>query len=481
MSSVDNRELTGKLVAARKKNTAPSYKVTLGKSVDTLRSVQVDIAQLSTYLIGFPGSGKTTMLARLFLENQEHSKVLIDPMGKLSNEAILPNIKDPSRIIYFAPFEQRRRPLAFNPFDAGRVLDGNERDDLAGSLRSIFAHLWLDSFRNFPNMAMVIQNSLNLLVQFEGMTFLDMARLLIDKGFRLRLAPQIEDQSLRDFWLNHYSNDMGISTYNKINEFIQIGAVRRVLCQPKSSFYVDRVMNEGKTLIVNLGGLQDNATSLIGALFVSQVLAELKRRESIPTEKLKPFSLFVDEFDLFGSQAFETVISKCRQQKSSVVIAHQHWGQLTSRMQQSVLQAAYIVAFQVDSITAKGLKGEFGNRTDLINVARHHAWVRIIPTKTGTLPKVDLIKTNNVPVGDPKKSEAIKQLAWPLGRPAEEVEMEIATNYNAIKRYNVIREEPYETPEQIQPTRSQHVPRTQTNWPARFQHCPSVVFDSLGK
>jgi hypothetical protein len=475
-----NRELIDKLVAAREKRATPSYKVTLGKSVNSLRSLRVDIAQLSTYIIGMPDMGKSNLLANLFLENQDHSKILIDPQGKLSNELILPNIEDPTRVIYFAPYEQRKRPLGFNPFDLGYTPDEYEQDELAGSLRSIFAHLWLDSYRQYPQMAMVIQNALNLLVQFEGMTFLDMARVLIDKGYRTRLAGQVDDANLRDFWLRHYSNDMGISTYNKINEFVQIGVVRRSVCQRHSSFYLDRTMEQGKTIIVNLGGLPDNAANVLGALFVSRVLIELKRREPIPTEQLTPFAVFVDEFDRFGSQSFETIISKCRQQKSSVCIAHQHWGQLSRSMQQSVLQCAYLASFKVDAITAEGMKKEFGGGTDLVQVPRHHAFVRTIKKKTGSVPEVDLIRTRKVAEGNPNQPRAIKQAMWPLGRTAEEIEAEIAASYGLIRRYSVTHE-PVEEPEtQVQPAREKDLPRLEADWPARFRHRPSAVFDGVG-
>lgn len=478
---VNNKSLIQELRVARNKLGQPSYKVTLGKSVATLRSMRVDISQLSTYIVGMPDMGKSNLLARLFLENPHHSKILIDPQGKLTNELILPNIQDPSQVIYFAPYDQRGRPLAFNPFDLGKSPTKDDRDAWTGSLRSIFSHLWLDSYRNYPVMAMVFQNALNLLAHFEGMTFLDLARLLIDKGFRARLAYQIDDENLRDFWLKHYTPDMGISAYNKINEFVQIGIVRRVVCQRRSSFYLEEAMSQGKTVIVNLGGLQENATSLLGALFVSRVLAELIRREPIPTRKLTPFALFVDEFDQFGVHAFEIIISKCRQQKSSVCIAHQHSGQLNAGMKQSVLQSAYVVAFQVDPVTAKDITGVFQPQTDLVNVPRHHAWIRITGKKTGSVPEVDLIKTWPVSPGDPAMAEKIKHLMWPLGRSVEKVDAEIAESYKIIQRHNVTREETHASPEQIQPTGAKHLPRTQADWPARFRFRPSVVFDGLGK
>ncbi|MCZ7674008.1 MAG: hypothetical protein M5U34_46190 [Chloroflexi bacterium] len=104
---VSNKSLIQELKVAQNKLGQPSYKVTLGKSVATLRSMRVDISQLSTYIVGMPDMGKSNLLARLFLENPHHSKILIDPQGKLTNELILPNIKDPSQVIYFAPYEQR--------------------------------------------------------------------------------------------------------------------------------------------------------------------------------------------------------------------------------------------------------------------------------------------------------------------------------------------------------------------------------------
>jgi hypothetical protein len=447
-----------------------------------MRSLRVDIAQLSAYIVGMPDSGKSNLLANLFLENQDHSKILIDPQGKLTNELILPNIKDPSRVIYYAPFEQQDRPLGFNPFDLGKAPSRQARDALVGSLRSIFAHVWLDSFKEYPRMAMVIQNSLSLLVQFEGMTFLDMARLLIDKSYRTRLARQADDPWLRDFWLKHYSRDMGDSTYNKINEFIHIDAVRRSVCQPQSSFYLNEAMGEGKTIIVNLGGLQDNATDVLGALFVSRVLTEFIRREPIPTNQLTPFAVFVDEFDRFGKgQSFETIISKCRQQMAAVSVANQHWGQLSRSMQQTVMQAAYVISFQVDPKTAEGIQGVFGPQANLLGVPAHHAWVRITKTRTGSVPEVHLIKTKKAPKGDTTMAEEIKRSMRPLGRALEEVMDETTTSYDVIRRHVDNREEYNERQEEVQPQRKEELSRTQADWPARFRQRPSAVFDRVGE
>jgi hypothetical protein len=476
-----NRETIKKLIAARKKTAAPSYKVTLGKSVDTLRSVRVDIAQLSTYIVGMPDTGKSNLLARMFLENQDHSKILIDPQGKLTNEVVLPNIDDPSRVIYFAPWEQQNRPLGFNPFDLGKAPSKNERDALVGSLRSIFAHLWVDSFREYPRMAMVIQNSLRLLVQFEGMTFLDMARLLIDKTYRVRLAQQADDPWLRDFWLKHYSQDMSDPTYNKINDFVTISVVRRSVCQPRSSFYLNEAMAQGKTIIVNLGGLQDNATDVLGALFVSRVLSEFIRREPIPISQLTPFAVFVDEFDRYGKgRAFETIISKCRQNMASVCVAHQHWGQLSQSMEQTVTQAAYVVCFQVNPRTAQGIQGVFGPQANLLKVPVHHAWARTTKKKTGSVPEVNLIRTRKAPKGDPAKAEEVKRLMWPLGRPVDEIDADINASYDVICRYNVTKDA-FDGTQEVQPERGEELPRAQADWPAGFRNRPSAVFDRVGE
>jgi hypothetical protein len=440
----------------------------------------VDIAQLSIYILGKPDAGKSNLLARLFLENQDHSKILIDPMGKLTNEVVLPNIEDPTRIIYFAPFEQRRRPLGFNPFDLGKTPDADERQALAGRLSAIFAHLWTDSYRQYANMEMVITNTLNLLVQFEGMTFTDMGRVLIDKRFRTRLASQVKDESLRSYWLGYYRDDMGTSTYNKVNQFIQVGFVGRSICQRRSSFYLGQAMKEGKTIIINLVNLPEPSKALIGALFVSQVLSELNKREGIPTDELPPFGVFVDEFDMFGSRAFETIISKCRQQKGSVCIAHQHWGQLSQRMRHSVIQTAYQICFEVDAITADGLKKQFGSETDLSLLPKHHAQVRLSGTKTGSVPEIDLLKIRKAPDGDPRNAEAVKRAMWPLGRPLEEVNAEISGSTGVIPSAGVSSEH-FNEKQKVQPQREEELPRTQADWPARFRQRPSAVFDRVGE
>lgn len=416
-------------------NAQPRTRVTLGKSATSGRSIKVDIAELSIYIVGKPGTGKSTLQARLFLENQDHSKILIDPQGKMTKELILPKIKDPEGVIYFCPAEQWDRPLGFNPFDMGRFDTPFERDLLADNLQQIFAHLWVDSFKSYPNMAMVFRNALQVMVRIRGSTFLDMARFLIDKDFRQDKLKQIDDRDLYRFWTRHYTKDMGVSSYNKVDSFVSNATIRRIVCQRRSSFHLGEAMEEGRTILLDLGGLGENAANLLGGLVVSQVLSAIRRRMREPTESLKPFAIFVDEFQRFGGRAFETIITECRQQRSSVCIAHQYLGQLDHRMQKAVRQCAYLVCFEVDADTNRALREEFAPGPDLGHLPRFYAWVKIDSRKKGEPPKEEEVVTRKLEKGDLKAFAAINEMAKRrYGRPLRYFAGELDAELEEVQR-----------------------------------------------
>jgi hypothetical protein len=66
------------------------------------------------------------------------------------------------------------------------------------------------------------------------------------------------------------------------------------------------MMDEGGVLIVNLakGRLGEDATNLLGGIFVSTIgLAAMSRAEIAPSSR-RPFFLYVDEFQTFTTLAF---------------------------------------------------------------------------------------------------------------------------------------------------------------------------------
>ena len=93
---------------------------------------------------------------------------------------------------------------------------------------------------------------------------------------------------------------------------------------------------------------------------------------------------------------------------------------------------------------------------------------------------VNLIKTKKAPAGNLAVAEAIKQRMGRLGRRINEIDAEISTSYDIIRRYQVIHDIDQETPTEIYAARQEELPRTQADWPARFRNRPSAVPPRMG-
>ena len=102
--------------------------------------------------------------------------------------------------------------------------------------------------------------------------------------------------------------------------------------QPKSGFNFFDAMNQKKIILCNLSkGLTGEINSqLIGRMFSSQIKLAALKRASIVEEQRVPFYLYVDEFQNYVSQSFESVLSEARKYRLGLVIAHQYIEQLKS-------------------------------------------------------------------------------------------------------------------------------------------------------
>ncbi len=105
----------------------------------------------------------------------------------------------------------------------------------------------------------------------------------------MRLISQVKDTVVLQFWRVEFAgwNERYVSeaiapVLNKVGAFVANPVIRNIIGQPKSSFNIRQIMDEGKILIVNLSkGLigEDNA-AILGSFLVTKIqLAAMSRRE----------------------------------------------------------------------------------------------------------------------------------------------------------------------------------------------------------
>ena len=152
-------------------------------------------------------------------------------------------------------------------------------------------------------------------------------------------------------------------------------------------------------------------------------------RANIPESERQDFTLYVDEFQNFATDSFESILSEARKYRLSLVVANQFMGQLTDKIRGAVHGnvGTYIIGRcgtdDVDDVV-KLLQPVFQS-SELINIPNFTAAVKMLIHGKPTRPfSMELPK----PMGDPNPqlAAAIAQIsAEKYGGPRAKVEAEI--------------------------------------------------------
>lgn len=338
-------------------------------------------------VIGRTGTGKSTLIGGMMRADAQAGDgfALMDPHGDLAAEvrdALPPHRR--CDLIYLDAANPDDR-VTFNPLE---LHERGQRHLLVADLISIFERIWRRSWG--PRLEYILRNVLMALTERPGYTLLDTLRLLTEKDFRHDVVNGLADDVVKRFWVEEfekysraYRTEAIAPIQNKLGEFLVNPVLRRLFSAPESSFDVRQLIDSGGILIADLsiGRLGRDATSLLGALLIGKIgLAALSRADT-PMEQRRDFYLYVDEFPIFATSTFETILAEARKYRLSLTLAMQYFDQLDDKLTAAVLgNAGNIVAFRVGVKDAAILEKEFHpvfDRNDLVAVKHLHAYVKL--------------------------------------------------------------------------------------------------------
>jgi type IV secretory pathway TraG/TraD family ATPase VirD4 len=109
--------------------------------------------------------------------------------------------------------------------------------------------------------------------------------------------------------------------------------VRNIIGQPKSAFNFGEAMQQKKIILCKLakGLVGEENSKLIGKMVAMQIKQAALKRASMEPKDRVPFFLYVDEFQNYVSQSFESILSEARKYKLGMTIAHQYMDQLKQK------------------------------------------------------------------------------------------------------------------------------------------------------
>lgn len=342
-------------------------------------------------LVGGTGTGKSTLLANLMLDDLEAGRgfALIDPHGDLA-EFIADHV--PARrindVIYFDPADPTHA-VGFNPLSADI-----DHAVLAANIVSAFKHIWRDSWG--PRMEYILSNAVRLLLATPGSTLVMLPLLLVDDGFRASLLARCTDPVIRLFWEVEYAGyseklraEAIAPIQNKIGQFTANPAIRAIVGQ-HNAIDVPAIINGRKVLIANFSKkIGEEPSHLLGASLVTSLAIAAQARATIPEEKRQDFTLYVDEFQNFATDTFAAILSEMRKWRLNLALANQFMGQVPQLLRQSVIgNVGTLAVFRIGADDAPDLARHlrFGNPGELTATSNYQAWVKTMSEGTPTEP-----------------------------------------------------------------------------------------------
>jgi hypothetical protein len=421
------------------------------------------------YIIGQTGTGKSGMLELFALSDiyHGHGYAIIDPHGDfaVNNMRFIPGSRLDD-VVYFNPADTSF-PLGFNPLE---VTDPNQKTNISSEVVGVLKRMFGESWG--PRLEYILRYTILALLDRPSTTMLDITRMLTDKKFRNETLEYCQDTVVLNFWKVEFDswNDKFVAeaispVLNKVGAFTANPVIRNIIGQPKSTFNIRKIMDEGKILIVNLSkGLigEDNA-AILGAFLVTKIqLAAMSRSDIERIEDRTPFYLYVDEFQNFATDSFATILSEARKYGLNLTVANQYVSQMSDGVRDAIFgNVGTVISFRVSADDAPNLGKQFEPQflpADLLQMHNRHFVISMVingeksqafSATTLTLPPPQIDNTGRI----------IENTRKNYSRSKEDIQLEIQT---AIRPPEYLKKQPKSQAQQKQwPIDTMAIPASQ--------------------
>jgi hypothetical protein len=399
-----------------------------------------------TYIIGQTGTGKSKLLENLALQDMLDGKgfAFIDPHGD-SAEALMGMVPKErvEDVIYFNPGDMAN-PVGLNLFEFDTP---DQRDFLVQEAIAMLYRLYDPGHTGIigPRYEHWFRNAaLTIMADPKGSSFIDIPQVFNDNEFAKEKLKYVTDQTVLDFWNKemaqtsdyHKSEVLGWFV-SKFGAFLSNEMMRNVIGQTKSGFNLRDIMDNKKILLVNLskGKTGELNSQLLGMIFVMKFQAAAMGRADIPEEERVDFALYVDEFQNFATDSFESILSEARKYRLNLILANQFMTQLTDKIREAIIgNVGTVISGRIGTTDAELMVKRFSPTFDAEDLTRLPNYETIASVMINNVPSSPFSMSLLPPLGtpNPQLSDALKRLsAAKFGRPRAEVEREIFARLRA--------------------------------------------------
>lgn len=399
-----------------------------------------------TYMIGQTGTGKSGLLENLAFQDMMDGKgfAFIDPHGdsaeKLLGMVPKERVED---VIYFSPGDMDN-PIGLNLFEFETQ---DQRDFLIQEAIAMLYRLYDPGHTGIigPRYEHWFRNaSLTIMSDPNGSTFIDIPQVFNDQSFTDEKMKYITDRTVLDFWNKEMAQTSDTNKsevlgwfVSKFGAFLSNEMMRNILGQTKSGFNLRDIMDNKKILLVNLskGRTGELNSQLLGMIFVMKFQAAAMGRANIPEDERQDFALYVDEFQNFATDSFQTILSEARKYRLNLVLANQFMTQLTDNIREAIIgNIGTVISGRIGITDAEILQKKFAPTFDAEDLTKLPNYQTITSLMVNGVPSAAFSMSLVPPMGEsnPRLRDALKKLsAAKYGRPRAQVEKEIFARLGA--------------------------------------------------
>lgn len=402
------------------------------------------------YVIGQTGMGKSVFLENLAFQDMcdGHGFAFIDPHGD-AVEALLQRVPEEriDDVIYFDPADIEH-PVGMNMFE---YTTQDQKDFIVQEGISMLQSLFDPNNQGFfgPRGQHMFRNAALLLMSDPaGATFIDIPQCFTDPEFVKSKLKYVTDKAVYDYWTKEFpasqkSNDAGeVITWfsSKWGPFISNTIMRNTLGQVKSGFNIREIMDNKKIFLVNLskGRLGDINANLLGMIFVMKFQQAAMSRQDIPEDQRQDFCLYVDEFQNFATDSFESILSEARKYRLNLIVANQFMTQLTEKIREALLgNVGTIICGRIGVTDADLMVKAFTPTFTAEDLTKTPNFSAVAKVMMFDMPSAPFTMKLPAPMGEPNEElmDSLKAYsATKFGRTRAEVEKEIQDRWSAAEK-----------------------------------------------
>jgi DNA helicase HerA-like ATPase len=324
------------------------------------------------HIIGTSGSGKSFFLAHLFLQLHMNGfpVTLIDPHGDLASLILLHLVargvyKNPRAYedILFLDIPAAERAGRFLPFN---ILKQDEPDHTKAANFKEAMH------RAFPELAIgaatfdtLLPRAIRVLTA-NNLPLTALEPFFIHEQFRERLLARFDDPMIGLYFKHAYEEMRKTEQISYAGSVLRRAALLSDLpvlynsfTQPYNTLDFRRIMDSGKSMIINLALREEEASRLFGCLMTVGFEQAAKSRAAVLDAEralLPTHHLLIDEFHNFADQSgptFARILSQCRKYGLYLGLAHQYWGQANEHLKEALQNAMIDIIFNLGRTDAE--------------------------------------------------------------------------------------------------------------------------------